>query len=125
MENLFINGTDNCPEIVGEITGEISISGKSMAEDSITFFNPVHDWVKALVGSSVEEITIKIKLVYFNSSSAKQLLKLLLIIDDSEKKAKVIWVFPSGNDLLEERGKEFEIMLDLPFDYLENEASNQ
>ncbi len=120
MENLFIESTGGSPEVAGNINGEISISGKSMSENAIAFYNPIHTWVNALIDSSVTEIRVKVKLVYFNSSSAKQLLKLLLAIDESGKKAKVIWSSPAGNDMLQERGKEFEIMLDLPFEYHEN-----
>jgi hypothetical protein len=63
-------------------------------------------------------ITVTMDLIYFNSSSAKQLLKLLMGIDEATTNGKVIWMYPENNDTLLERGKELEVMLDLPFEYL-------
>ncbi len=62
-------------------------------------------------------------LSYFNSSSAKQLLKLLMHIDEVTSNGKVVWMYPENNDTLLERGKELEIMLDLPFEYISKNSN--
>lgn len=117
MENKKINATHLGPAIIMETTGIISISGKSMMEDAFLYYEEVQNWVNDYIRSNNAPLTIKINLTYFNSSSAKQLLKLLMNIDDSQSAGKVIWVYPSNNDILLERGQELEIMLDLPFEY--------
>lgn len=117
MENKIISETDLGPEINMDIAGKIIISGKSMMEDSSLYFGPCHTWISEYIDSKMGSLQIEIELNYFNSSSAKQLMKLLMKIDDSEIDGKVIWIYPSENDVLLERGQELEIMLDLPFEY--------
>lgn len=118
MENKIINATEFGPEIILETKGTIKISGKSRMEDAASYYKVVHDWVSAYLRESAQPITVEMNLTYFNSSSAKQLLKLLMDIDKAESSGKVIWMYPADNDTLLERGQEFEIMLDLPFEYL-------
>ena len=62
-------------------------------------------------------LEIEIFLTYFNSSTAKQLLKLLMLVDEDEVDATVTWRYPNNNQLLKRRGEELAIMLDLPFSY--------
>ncbi len=117
MENLIIEATEYGPEIRLDASGTISIHGKSMMEDASLYYSVCQNWVKEYLQKNIGLITVEIDLSYFNSSSAKQLMKLLMTIDESETKGQVIWVYPKGNDVLLERGQELEIMLDLPFQY--------
>ncbi len=117
MENKTINATDLGPEIILEITGEIKISGKSRMEDASLYYKEAQDWLANFLNEINTSITVTMDLSYFNSSSAKQLLKMLMSIDANNAGGKVIWIYPASNDILLERGQELEIMLDLPFDY--------
>ena len=91
-------------------------------EDASLYYKEVHDWVSDYISSNNGSLTVKIKLDYFNSSSAKQLLKLLMKIDEANVNGSVVWIYPTGNDVLLERGQELEIMLDLPFEYIDYSA---
>ncbi len=117
MENKIISETDFGPEITMDISGKISIAGKSMMEDASLFYGPCLSWVEDYIQNKKEGLQIEIDLNYFNSSSAKQLMKLLMKIDDAEIGGNVVWIYPTENDVLLERGQELEIMLDLPFKY--------
>jgi len=114
-----INETNLSPRVVLDSSGIVAISGKSRMEDASLFYKETIDWVINFISSKAQAITVKIKLSYFNSSSAKQLLKLLMLIDDSNASGKVIWFYPKDNDILLERGQELEIMVGLPFEYVE------
>ncbi len=117
MENKIINATELGPEIILEAKGYIKISGKSRMEDASSYYKGAHEWLTEYYKESSDSITVEMNLSYFNSSSAKQLLKLLMDID-SHGSGKVIWIYPANNDTLLERGQELEIMLDLPFEYV-------
>ena len=117
MENKTINATDLGPEIVLEKTGNVSISGKSRTEDAALYYQETDDWLSNYLKNIGTPLTVTIDLSYFNSSSAKQILKLLMSIDDVGNGGKVIWIYPTNNDTLLERGQELEIMLDIPFEY--------
>ncbi|OFY86028.1 MAG: hypothetical protein A3F72_21530 [Bacteroidetes bacterium RIFCSPLOWO2_12_FULL_35_15] len=117
MENKTIKATEFGPEIILETTGNITISGKSRMEDASLYYKEAHDWLLNYKKDFNNSLTVTLDLSYFNSSSAKQLLKLLLSINDAAGRGKVIWIYPENNDILLERGQELEIMLDLPFEY--------
>ena len=118
MENTNLNKTDISPEVKLDISGNIAISGMSMMEDPSEFYLKISNWVNEYISSGNSTLRITFELSYFNSSSAKQLLKLLMAIDEAEIDAKVIWNYPNDNEFLKERGEEFAIMLDLPFEYI-------
>lgn len=117
MENKIINATELGPEIILETKGSIKITGKSRMEDASSYYKEAHNWLSEYLKSNNQPITVELNLSYFNSSSAKQLLKLLMDID-SKGSGKVIWIYPANNDTLLERGQELEVMLDLPFEYV-------
>ncbi len=117
MENKIINATELGPEIILETKGSIKITGKSRMEDASSYYKGTHEWVVEYFKNNNNPITVELNLSYFNSSSAKQLLKLLMDID-SNGTGKVIWIYPANNDTLLERGQELEIMVDLPFEYV-------
>jgi hypothetical protein len=117
MENKIIKATELGPEIILDTSGSIRISGKSRMEDASLYYKEAHDWLAGYLNEMKTFLTISIDLSYFNSSSAKQLLKLLMSLDEADSRGKVIWIYPENNDTLLERGRELEIMLDLPFEY--------
>lgn len=116
MENIIIQETEIGPEIKMDISGSVTIKGRSMMEDASLFFKPCYEWITEYIRNN-KSLSIAIELSYFNSSSAKQLMKILMVVDDSEIEGKVIWLYPKDNDVLLERGQELEIMLDLPFEF--------
>jgi len=118
MENKTITESELGPEIILDVNGTISISGRSMMEDPSEFYAEVHSWIKEYLNTGNKSLSVSFELIYFNSSSSKQILRLLMIIDDAEIEAKVTWNYPGDNEFLMERGEEFAIMLDLPFEYL-------
>ena len=117
MENNTIQATELGPEIRMEVSGMMTIKGRSMMEDASIYYKSCYEWVARYIVEQNKELSVEIDLSYFNSSSAKQLLKILMMLDDSDVSAKIIWVYPSESDVLYERGQEMEIMLDLPFEY--------
>ena|ERR1035437_804559 len=121
MENIFkLKGTEDTPEVLfNKETNEFSITGRSLPEDALVFYNPVMAWMKAYVKQPNSISELKIALDYFNSSSVKQILDLILLFEEiikSGKEAKVIWCYSEGDDLMEIKGLEFKSMLSIPFE---------
>ncbi len=111
MKALNIASTNFSPTVEC-LNGEVKITGKSVLEDAASFFEPLHLWLKEYIASS-DTIKVEFNLTYFNSTTAKQILKFLMAIDDSGIEADVTWVYPADNEILLERGQEYGIMLDL------------
>lgn len=121
METLLIDGTEETPQVeFNTETSVYSISGRSLPEDATKFYDQLVDWVKAFSEKPKSEFTLNINLDYFNSSSAKQLVELMILLEALDKKdckVKIIWLYEEEDELMETRGKEIESIIDLPFTF--------
>jgi hypothetical protein len=105
------------PTITFDDAGSISISGISMMEDAMDFYQPTKDWMDNFLGLN-KSITIDFNLNYFNSSSAKQFIQILSKLEDEKIAGKVIWNYPNDHIIMFDRGKELEAILDVPFEFI-------
>lgn len=121
METLLIDGTEETPQVeFNTETSVYSISGRSLPEDATKFYDQLVDWVKAFSEKPKSEFSLNINLDYFNSSSAKQLVELMILLealDKKECKVKIIWLYEEEDELMETRGKEIESIIDLLFTF--------
>lgn len=122
MSLLFIPASNVTPEIQFNIDRkEFSISGYSRPEDVDRFYTQIFDWVfdNTNTIAELEELEVVLDLVYFNSSSAKQILRLLSRINFITKgKAKYEWHYDIEDEELLESGKEFSRIIKSGFTYI-------
>ena len=93
----------------------LSISGISMMEDAIDFYKDVKDQIDNYFKTKHQLLTIVFELSYFNSSSAKQFIQLLSKLEGG--KGKAIWKYPKDHIIMYDRGRELEILVDVPFEF--------
>ena len=99
-----------------EETGNLRIAGISMMEDSLGFYAETKNKIDAYFLNHSNSITVEFELTYFNSSSAKQFIQILSRLEND--KGNVLWKYPKGNTIMEDRGKELEILLDVSFEFI-------
>ena len=111
MENIRIGATERTPEIDFNFQkGVFLIKEESYPEDIIAFYNPIMDplkkWLDSQRGS---DIVFNFELIYFNSSSAKVLMDLFDMLDETAIHNKVIlnWIYDAEDDNMEELGEDF------------------
>ena len=98
--------------------GCLLIKGRSLPEDAWSFYKPIIEWASALSLNASNSLTVEFFLEYFNSSSGRYLLELLSTLEKEKKEhVKVVWVSEPDDDLMQEKGEEFESLLDLPFEF--------
>lgn len=96
MEKLIFNQTEDTPQVIFDIsTGEYVLEGRSLPEDAVSFFQPLIIWLKKFESSPANEMVFHFKLDYFNTASAKQITKIMLILQELSKKKeiKIKWHF--------------------------------
>ncbi len=117
---LKLKGTEDTPQIVFDSSNqEFTISGRSLPEDPSEFYRPIIAWMQAYTMQPNPNTELNINLDYFNSSSVKQILALFILLEEvikSGNKAKVVWFYTKGDDLMEIKGQEFKNMLTIPFE---------
>ena len=112
MDNIHIAATERSPEINFNFQDNVFlIKGESYPEDVPAFFGPninqLKDHLSAMDSGSV---TFNFELIYFNSTSAKVIMQLFELFEesaDSGVDVTVNWIFEHDDDNMEELGEEF------------------
>lgn len=121
MTNLIIDKTDSSLGVVlNSETHELSFIGESRPENVRAFFLPVIDWITAYGSELSDTLTANggvvcnatFQLEYFNSSSAKCIVDILLALQKIRNispkiKLSINWKYEHDDDDLLEAGQEF------------------
>ncbi len=120
LKPIHLERKPDTPVVKMEPQGTFFIKGRSLPENAELFYKPVIEWVDRYVeGDAKEHTQLTIELEYFNSSSVKQILTLLLKLEElhrkENKEVRVIWSYNQDDELMEMKGREMESLVDLPF----------
>jgi hypothetical protein len=118
MNLLYIESTNYTPQVQFAPDGNLSLSGKSLPEDTAKFYQPLLTWI---TDCTLENLDFVIKLDYMNSSSAQQISKLLLLAKDNPqiKSCTVNWYYEMDDEDGLDFGKELEYMTDFKFNFFQ------
>lgn len=121
-KSLKLKGTKDTPQVVFDASkNKFSLSGRSLPEDAVEFYQPIIEWLESYVKDPNPSTEFRIELEYFNSSSLKQIVLLLGILEEiikTGKEIKVIWCYNENDDLMEEKGNDFKNMFTIPFELI-------
>jgi hypothetical protein len=130
MEALIIKETIATPRIEFDVAKNIfELQGCSRPEDVRDFYAPVIKWLsdcKNLIDENLkarhkdDPMVFKFKFDYFNSSSAKFILDILVIINQMHTqglKMRIDWYFDENDDDMKEVGEELSEVVDFQFEY--------
>ena len=112
-DNIKIESTERSPSVECDWTnGTIEIIGESYPENVTEFYGPILSALEEYLNSEVNlNLTCIFELLYFNSSSAKVLMRIFDMFEEtvSEKKHKinVKWRVDEEDDNMRELGEEF------------------
>lgn len=114
MENLIINGNHelfDVPKVhFNAETGVCTIEGESYLEKTAEFYDSLLVWLDQYMNEVKGSITFNFKLTYFNTSSSKRILYIMLKLKEySDKGGKVItnWHFNPNDIEMEEAVEDF------------------
>ena len=119
MESLKIEGSDDTPAVLlDKNKGIFEISGRSLPEDTVTFYQPVIDWVGEYSRQPNSRTDFAFKLDYFNTASSKVILDFIASLK-TIKGIKIIWYYREDDEEILDAGKEFSEQVDVPFEFKE------
>jgi len=117
MEILNLEGTADTPKIIlDKGNGIFEISGRSLPEDSVEFYRPVLEWISGYAKAPNATTHFSFKLEYFNTSSSKLILDVLSALEEI-KGMEIEWYYAEDDEDMEEAGKEFSELVEMPFAY--------
>lgn len=121
MEALHIESTDSSPEIILDQMGNrFEISGKSLPEDVILFYQPVLDWLEEYRKHPKPFTRFYFKFSYFNTASSKIILDIMLFLEELKEDGHGVlikWISQASDEDMQEAGREYQKIIDLPFEH--------
>jgi len=97
--------------LVDEEKGYMKLEGRCFHENVGAFFNEINDWLTQYLATDFGTFTFDNAISYFNSSTTKLMLTMLLKMDryaSAENKIIVNWITTGDNDIMVECGEDFE-----------------
>ena len=125
-DSLIREGTEDTPKIQFDPqTNVFRISGRSYPENAREFYAPVLGWLEAYGSSPNQKTNFEVDLEYVNSGSVKEVFKMLYLIEDimeTGNEAKVTWCYKQGDELMYQKGLEFQKFLEVPVELVERQS---
>lgn len=122
MEKFLQEGGIDVPQIeMDPREGLFEIKGRSFPEDTVGVYMPVIDWIDQYSNNAAEKTKLTFELDYFNSSTYKAFLNILLRLEKIQEQAKsvsVIWRYNERDLDMKEAGEEFAELVDIPFSFV-------
>jgi hypothetical protein len=124
VETLNIKATEDSPEVVlNSSKGFMSFEGTSWLEDAYSFYEPLYQWVKEYFDAPEQVTDIEFKFIYLNTSSAKQIARLVSIINNKKGGhiVRVKWFYEKDDNEMLKIGKKYSGLLSMGFQFIETE----
>ena len=119
MEDLIVSESLETPGIDFSFSrGQLSITGKSIPEDSISFYKPLIDALKEYTNNPNPLTEVDFKFEYFNTSSSKcilQILQILQKVKDKDCEVLINWFYDENDEEILESGQDYSQFINIPF----------
>lgn len=120
MERIILEATSKTPEIILDSqTALLKFSGNCTMADSDEFFKPIIEWLEEYSKVENKESTILFDMEYFHMTTARTFLEIFQKLENcnnlNNHKFKICWLYNYGDIDMEEAGKEYANMVNVPF----------
>ena len=122
MSNLYLAAGKNSPEVkLNPDDGYFELSGVSLLENPTSFYENIYLAISDYGQSPKPLTSVNFKLRYFNTSSSKAILKVLIMFADLHKRlmrVKVNWYYDADDEDMHDTAKDLESISGLEFNYI-------
>ena len=112
MEKIILEATERTPYVaLDHAAHHMVMRGESYPEDAAAFFGPLQQALRSFLDSpDGDQLVVDLELSYFNSSSAKALMNLFVLLEQAASegsKIQINWRFHKDDDTMQEFGEDF------------------
>ena len=122
MKKIILDAHDIMPGVsLDHETGLLKFYGKSCPVNAHEFYIPILDWIDEYIKSPQKSTVAEFYLSYFNTVSAKNLLKVMNKLEKVREKGKKLtikWLYNENDEILKEAGEDFETIVDANFEFI-------
>ena len=119
MNHIVSAGNMKTPRVnLDPEKGLVELGGRSIPENTESVYRPLIEWIEEYKEQPQEKTVVKIDFEYFNSSSAKYLIRFLEYFSTMKKSGYEIvvnWYY--DDDELLEYGEDFQEVLEMKFNF--------
>lgn len=119
ISDLDVPGTQSTPFISSHWeTGELHMKGNSYPENSFEFFGQVFTWIEAYLAGDNGPLTLRLMLIYMNTSSVKAMMDILDLLEEAHEQGRAVevnWLYDPRNERVMEMADEFREDYTFPF----------
>lgn len=123
MKPLILEGTEDTPAVhLDAATGTFSVTERSWPENAMEFYQPIIQWLEGYFEEPNAETVFEFQLEYFNTSSAKQIAKILLMLEKYSPKTHVTvrWHYEKGDIDMLTSGSRYAKLLNINYEFVEH-----
>jgi hypothetical protein len=105
----------------------LQLGGESYPENAYEFYAPVIEWVRTFLDTQSPAVTMRIALSYLNTSSTKQMIDILDLLENAHEKGaevSVEWYYDPENERAQDTIEEFREDYSMPFAVVPHEEYN-
>ncbi len=122
LESIRIPAQEDTPSVIlDKESGQFEIGNRSLPENAIAFYEPILNWLNEYKNNPLPKTVFNFKLEYFNTASAKQLAKVLLILQEIAQHNDLLvrWHYLKDDTDMQASGIRFSKLLKIPFEFIE------
>ena len=122
MEIINLKSTEDTPHVILDaLSGQFEITEKSLPEDAAQFYNVILDWLSRYIKEPNPQTNFVFKLDYFNTASAKQLFKILSLLEILSKTNEVIisWYYMREDKDMLASGERYAKLVNIKINLIE------
>lgn len=120
MQSLNLPKKTKTPEVTFDPEkGIFEISGRSIPENSVDFYQPLLAWLDDYLIQPNNTTRFTIKLEYFNTSSSKCLIDIFRKLESlylQEQDVVIFWYYEEEDEDMKESGEDFKDILKVPIE---------
>lgn len=122
MQSLEIQGTNDTPKVILDREGDMfEISGRSLPEDVVAFYQPILDWLEDYKSNPLEYTEFVFRYIYFNTATSKLIQDVIIKLEElfeAGNNVQVMWFYEEDDEDMQDSGEEFMENSEVPFELM-------
>ena len=121
MESFVKEPTVDTPKVVLDADkGIFELAQMSLPEDAVDFYAPIIQWFLDYSEKPNPKTVFDMKLEYFNTASSKQIIQILLLLQNFKDKSDITvnWYYKEIDEDMQAIGEEYSQIINLPFNLI-------
>lgn len=122
LPHVVVESGDKTPYVeLDRSRGLLRFEGRSIPENAQQFYRLILSWIEHYLQNPQPETTLHLNLEYFNTSSSKILLDIMMRLkklSDRGIQTRVVWMYHEEDEEMHEAGDDYASLIEVPFEII-------